>query len=243
LTGAGLVDALIQDFLNIGNPAQLAESALRRRVLKHVNKRVRMLWRRYPWPFRIRESDVTAGTDGIIEAPADFGAMGKVGVLSYPAQRYNLRLTSPQRIAQLDALSPATSSRPLYYAVMSESTAADDINAHWFRVHPKPAIDITTLHLTYEAKAPVITDVIDDIGADVSSGMGFIPEDMHDVIETGAQADLAFDQGDGRWSAKEAEYRQGIAEAWAEEKADSHEASRMTPRYSRALARARGRSW
>ena len=225
MTGAQIIDALIQNFLDIGQ-ATANDTAFRSRCLFHVQRAVDELWTFRPWPMKATPSvNVTIATTGIGNLPTDFGGPGYILTVNNPDGKYKLEWMNPKKLFDLRERETGTDSRPHWYTLADENQTSGLQQIH---VHKKPRATLT-LHIGYELQSPQIAD------AAAPSGMEFIPIQYHStVIFEGAKAYLMEDEGDARAPMVRARFRRFMMEMWAQEKQTSH-TSRRSPRYAAAM--------
>ena len=225
MTGAQIIDALIQNFLDIGQPTA-NDTAFRTRCLFHVQRAVDELWIFRPWPMKAGGGiNLVVATTGIGDLPTDFGGPGYFLTVNNPDGKYKLEWMAPKRLFDLRERETGTDKRPRWYTFADEKSTTGIQQIH---VHKKPTASVT-LHIGYEAQSPGITD------SAAPSGMEFIPLQYHStVIFEGAKAYLMEDEGDARAPMVRARFRRFMMEMWAQEKQTTH-TSRRSPRYAAAM--------
>jgi hypothetical protein len=242
MTGKTFIDNCVQYFLNIGNATQNADTLLRPRILMHLQKRVRRMWRWKPWPWKLAQDTVAISVDGWGTVPLDYASLGRDGGLYHTTLLYELRWAPARRLFYMLETETSTNTRPRWWTISGQSpiTAPVVPGLELIWTAPRPTTQ-TNFTLVYELKAPEITDTDDTpysagppVVPALSSGLSQIPEDWWDtVLFPGVIADLMMDDGDGRAAAKEAEFQRGLAEAWVDSKQDRHVSRRPIPRYGR----------
>lgn len=225
MTTGETVTALYTHFLSIGDTA--ADNAtLRARILLHLQQAVNRLFPFRPWPWSFGDGTVSISANASSgQVPTTFGWAGPYMKVYVSSAQHQLRYMAPGALKESLEMYTGTANRPTHYTL--SGIGAD--NRLLLHVYPKASTSLTIQLRDFKRKPPTLIDEVVDAGGDNGEELKEIPEQYHETLLFDyAVKRLMRDEGDDRDPAQELEFRQAMAEAWAEE---NNQTPRRAPRY------------